>query len=311
MTTLTRNYSMSDADLCLFTSNLVVTMTRDQAQFTIRGVTAAMVTALKALGDAFEVFPPDNYYLQEYVLATETKNTTRESCTLKLRAIMGYAKIKYGSHSTQVKKFGAGDMTKQADKTFLVTCRMGIKVANDYLTDLTPVGLTAAMITDLTTAATLLETNLNTIATAQANRDIKTQERITKGNEIYTLVARYCEIGKIIWEDVDPAKYNDYVIYDSPIIPLSIPQNLVASKIIGPTPSIHLTWDAVNHGTNYDIFTSIVPIGAPSAVFEVVGNVAELEYNGSAIAGMRNYYKVTAKNSTQTSEMSDEVWIDG
>lgn len=308
MFSITRNYNMPDADLCMFASNLVLTMTRDQAQFTTRGITAANVTTFKALGDAYEVYPPDNYYLQDYLLAVETKNTTRESCTLKLRAIIGYAKIKWGVGSPQVKKFGAGDMTSQGDKSFLVTCRMGIKVANDYLADLTPIGLTALMITDLTTAANLLETNLNSIATAQENRDLKTQDRINKGNELYSFVAKYCEIGKIIWEDVDPAKYNDYVIYDSGTSSLSKPKNLVANEMGGTPIKIRLTWDSVSGATDYDVYTSVVPLGQASGSYTLLDNVADSIFNALAVSGMRNYYKVMAKNSTQSSAYSDEVW---
>ncbi len=53
------DYNLTDSDSCTFTSNLVITMTRDQAQFTVRGVMAAMVTSLKTLGDAFEIFPTE------------------------------------------------------------------------------------------------------------------------------------------------------------------------------------------------------------------------------------------------------------
>ncbi|MCX6154376.1 MAG: hypothetical protein NT007_09460 [Candidatus Kapabacteria bacterium] len=50
-------------------------MTRDQTEFTARGVTALMVTAMETLGNAFEVFQGDAYYYADYIGATETKNT--------------------------------------------------------------------------------------------------------------------------------------------------------------------------------------------------------------------------------------------
>ena len=54
MVPVQRNYNMSDAELALFTSNLVGYITRDQADFTPRGVTALMVTALQTLGNEFD-----------------------------------------------------------------------------------------------------------------------------------------------------------------------------------------------------------------------------------------------------------------
>ena len=58
-----RNYTMSDADLMFLVGDFVSFMTRDETQFTARGVTVLMRTAFETLGNAFEVFPPDEYYL--------------------------------------------------------------------------------------------------------------------------------------------------------------------------------------------------------------------------------------------------------
>ena len=58
MVPVQRNYNMSDAELALFTSNLVGYITRDQADFTPRGVTTVKVTALQTLGNAYYEFKP-------------------------------------------------------------------------------------------------------------------------------------------------------------------------------------------------------------------------------------------------------------
>ena len=50
-----RNYNLTDAELCMFTSNLCNFLTRDLLDFASFGVTALKIAALKALGDAFEV----------------------------------------------------------------------------------------------------------------------------------------------------------------------------------------------------------------------------------------------------------------
>lgn len=305
-----RNYNMTDAELAVFTSNLVVFMTRDQTQFTTRGVTAAMVTALETLGNAFEILPADSYYLAEYMAAAESKNNHRELCTVKLRAIIGYVKIKWGVNATQVRKFGASNMTRQDDKKFLMTCRLGVTIATEYLTDLTPVGLTQAMIDDLEDTAQLMEDDLNDIASAVATRDIKTVERINKGNELYDYVSRYCDVGKIIWEDVDTAKYNDYVIYPTSYTGLPKPQNLVAEFLADTPPVINLHWDAVTGATNYDLYSCIVDLYAPSGEYTLSDNVLTTVTTFAPIVNKRNYFKIKAKNATLTSAFSDEAWAD-
>ena len=52
-----REYTMSNAELCMFVSNLCNTITRDTTEFTDYSVDAATVTDLKALCDDFGDFP--------------------------------------------------------------------------------------------------------------------------------------------------------------------------------------------------------------------------------------------------------------
>ena len=54
-------YTMTDAELCMFTSNLAALMTRDGTEFAVKGVDAAVITALDTLDNAFGVFPPDSF----------------------------------------------------------------------------------------------------------------------------------------------------------------------------------------------------------------------------------------------------------
>jgi len=48
-----RTYHMSDADLALFSSNLVVTMTRDQTEFAAKGIVLLTIQAFESLEDTF------------------------------------------------------------------------------------------------------------------------------------------------------------------------------------------------------------------------------------------------------------------
>jgi hypothetical protein len=62
MKAVERDYNISNAELCMMASNFVVFMNRDSTEFAARGVDALAITAFEALGNAFEVFPPDEYY---------------------------------------------------------------------------------------------------------------------------------------------------------------------------------------------------------------------------------------------------------
>ncbi|MDP2362528.1 MAG: hypothetical protein Q8M94_02030 [Ignavibacteria bacterium] len=248
-----------------------------------------LVTAFEALGNAFEVLPSDAYYLAEFISATESKNALRAECTVKLRAVMGYAKIKWNANSAHIKKFGAGDMTNSSDKSFLMTCRMGVTVATGFLADLTPVGLTQPIIDNLGDTAQLLEDAMNDIAEAQATRDIMTDDRINKGNELYEFVSKYCEIGKIIWVDVNEAKYNDYVIYG----PNGMLLALMAPYDFNYSNTTHkFTWSALSNATTYEI-----EISENHVDWAVLWTGTATEYTYVPGEGIAIEYRCRARNS--------------
>jgi hypothetical protein len=50
---------------------------------------------------------------------------------------------------------------------------------------------------------------------AEITREEETENRIIKGNTLYTELVLVCEMGKSIWAEESPAKYQDYVIYET------------------------------------------------------------------------------------------------
>jgi hypothetical protein len=48
------------------------------------------------------------------------------------------------------------------------------------------------------------------------NRDIETQNRVQKGNTLWDKMVTLASIGKSLYADTNPAKYNDYVLITTP-----------------------------------------------------------------------------------------------
>ena len=109
---------------------------------------------------------------------------------------------------------------------------------------------------------------------------------------------------------MDETKYNDYVIYPTEHPGLSKPQNLTADWDSGTPTVITLNWDAVTGATNYDIFYDIAETGAPSGDFELLNNFPAPPVLVPSVYNKRNYFKIKAKNETQTSPYSDEAFED-
>jgi hypothetical protein len=113
-------------------------------------------------------------------------------------------------------KFGTQTLSKQSDAELLVTAKRVVRVGTTLLSELTANGLTAAMLTAITTLATEFETLLVDQQLKIADRDIIQEDRVEMGNAIYTILVDFCNTDRNIWETSDVAKYNDYIIYDTP-----------------------------------------------------------------------------------------------
>lgn len=310
MSPLKKTYRISNFELCGMVSDVVEYMTRDNVEFTGRGITTAMRDDFKALGDAFEVFPPDEDYLGIISDIVIEKTVLRNSITLMIQKISGYFEQEWGINSGKYKRLGINGLTSMKELEFLFRARAVARLAEEFLTELTPIGLTQAEIDALEAEAELFEGKINETSVAKSNREDKTEERTKKGNELYEYLVKYARVGKLIWENVNQSKYDDYVIYETSHPGLSKPQNLAAIYVPGPPPTNNLTWDAVAGATYYEIFVSIVNIGSPSGDYTMLYTSSTNSFSVPVIINKRNYYKIKAKNETQTSVYSDEVWVD-
>lgn len=305
-----KKFKLSYDELCLFTSQLVANMTRDATEFAERGIDGAAITALETLGDDFEVFPPDYVYVGEISDLTTEKNDLRETVTDNIQVISGYFEQQWGIRSGKYKSLRIAGLQKMSDSKFLFTARNVVTLATQYLTELTPIGLTQTMIDVLEDNAQLFEDKLIELNNKRELRDEKAEERLTKGNELYNYVSYYCRIGKLIWENTNEAKYNDYVIYPSVDSGLSKPQNVAAELVEGMPPLIHISWDSVPGATNYDLYYDLANLDAPAGDYQLLNNYTDNFADVEAVDNKRNYFKLKAKNEEDTSNYSDEVFVD-
>ncbi|HPO61624.1 MAG TPA: hypothetical protein PK762_00900, partial [Candidatus Kapabacteria bacterium] len=243
-----RNYNMTDAELCMFTSHLCLTLTRDLADLTEFGITAAKISALKALGDAFEVTQTDDYYRGEKRVSTEEKTAKEEVVMDYMRKMGMRAALKWGVKSSKYARLGIEGLAKFKEDKLLLKARDIHTFLTENLADLADVGLTQAMLDDFATANNDLEGARNAQLNAIENRDLSTSTREIKGNEIYELVSKYCEIGKKLYFNSNPAKYNDYIIYQKEAGGLSVPTNFFFNFM-----NLTFYWDVVNHATSYQL----------------------------------------------------------
>ena len=207
-----RNYRISDAELCMFVSNLCNTLTRDLPEFESFGLTAEKIAELKALGDSFEIFPPDISFVGDIMIATEEKNILRNQILDTIRTMAMRVKLRWGADSGNYKRLNLQNPTLLTDDLLLVTAMNIYSKMTEYLPDLLSQGLTEAMLDDYNILNSQFENSLNILQDAIVQREEKTKERIEKANELYKFTANYCNIGKLIFRKKNPAKYRTYII---------------------------------------------------------------------------------------------------
>lgn len=310
MQELEKNFSMSFDELRQTVSNVIGSMTRDATEFAERGVTQLDIDAFETQGNEFEVFPSDNYYQSMISEEVEEKNTARKNCEVMMRKLSGYVQQEYGLRSAKYKRLGMKGYQAAKDSSFLFKAREVARVCEEYLATLSAIGMTQQQIDDLAAEAQTMEDEMNAVASKVELRDEKTQERVTKANALYANLRKYCDIGQLIWEDVDEAKYNDYIIYKTVHHGLSKPQNIVVD-FTGIQPNeIAVAWDPVVEATEYEVYSSQVNLGDPPGEFSLADTVTDAPYVAVISSGFRYYYKVRAKNVETQSDFSDEAWVD-
>ena len=294
-----RNYNMLDSDLCMFVSNLCNTLTHDLASLSILGLTASKIASFKALEDAFEVFPPDATYIGNIMIATGNKKLLRDQIieTVKIMALR--VETKWGLSSGKYKRLNLTAPSQLTDDMLLTTSRDMQTKVTEYLTDLVDFGLTQLMLDNWETLNDQFELARNAQADAMSERDEKTQERIAKGNELYSWVVTYCNFGKRIFENTNPAKYNDYVIYTpgpgSITAPLDLNYNS-ATKIV--------SWLIVENATSYQ-----VQISSDSENFSEIYAGAANSFVYSIPITSKKYIQCRARNANGYGKWSEMLEV--
>ena len=88
--------------------------------------------------------------------------------------------------------------------------------ATEKLAHLQSEGLTQGKIDTLIAQGIILDDNIDAVAKGISDRDLATESRIETLNTLYALLMKYASIGQDIFYELNEAKYNDYVIYDTP-----------------------------------------------------------------------------------------------
>jgi hypothetical protein len=210
-----RQHNFPDADLYVQCIQRIRYAHRDIQEFKTYGYKLEKLTGFAALCEKFKNLPEDDEYVGDQMIVTEKKYTAADKLRAAIRGIMTRVEMKYGNRSGRYRKFGTAKMGDMTDAQLLFCGRRVVRVARNQIDFFQEVGISENLILKVSDAATAFETAMNIQQDKIADRDIAVESRVDLVNRLYDNFVDLCNIGKDIWQDIDPIKYDNYCIYES------------------------------------------------------------------------------------------------
>lgn len=211
-----RDYRLADSVLIQKADEFIELLDRDMAEFADRGYNAAKKSELVDARNTVDGFPNDEQLESIKMNLTQEKDAARTALEKSMRSVFNMAENVFGLKSAKYKEFGNAAISQQSDAEIVRVAKIMMSTASKYLEELSGEGLTAEKIATLTTQRETLDLALDAQAKGISDRDLNTEGRIEASNILYRLLAKYAGIGQDIFLETNEAKYNDYIIHDTP-----------------------------------------------------------------------------------------------
>lgn len=210
-----RQYNFPDADLYVQCLERIKYAKRDLKHFEQYSYDAQRLKNFYEQCEKFRALPDDDELLGDQMVTTDKKYAAAEKLKAAIRSIMTRVSIKYSNRSGRYRKFGTAKMGDMTDAQLLFCGRRVARVARQQMDFLEEVGINHHAIERVQEACRNFELALNIQQDKVADRDIAVERRTEQGNKIYKELITLSNIGKDIWAERDPVKYEQYCIYES------------------------------------------------------------------------------------------------
>lgn len=210
-----RKHNFPDADLYLQCIERIKYAHRDLKQFEQYAYDMERLRSFIAMCEKFSALPDDDELVGDQMILTEKKYTAAENLKTAIRSLMTRVAIKYSNRTGRYRKFGTSKMGDMTDAQLIFCGRRVVRVARQQLDFLEELGVNEKVIGRIVEATKAFEQAVNLQQDRVADRDIAVERRVEQGNKLYDEMVMLCNIGKDIWVETDPVKYENYTIYES------------------------------------------------------------------------------------------------
>jgi hypothetical protein len=209
------NFTMSYDELVNLSYEKQAYLTRDVADLTSRGITVARIAGIATLRTAFFNIPTDGVMVGLINVAITNRDAAVAPLIAIMQEIFGIARNTFGEKSGEYKTFGSTELNRLDPSALVRLCSNIVLRANNYLSQMAPHGLDAAMVTDLETKANAVQPLIVAVDEAEGNRPLATVQRHKAANALFDELKSMCNTAQVYYADRNPTKAANYIIYDT------------------------------------------------------------------------------------------------
>ena len=292
---LTRHFSMTYAELYETATRISESMVRDLSDLSQFGITQAKITALNSLISQYLEILNDEMYKSDYMNAVQLRQDKRNQLNIMLKRVAIAAEAVFRNDYAIIHSLVFDNMAKATDSEFAVNATKIHKNAVSHQVALAAESITPEYLESLETVITEYSTAVSNARVKLDVRETKTEERIKMANTLYANLVTYSKYGKLLYENVSPAKYNDYILTPTSAGGLKPPTNLAYRP-----GDFVISWGTVQNATSYELEYS--PDGAAWTV-AYSGSDDAVQYIPT-VEGWA-YFRCRARNSNGYGEFSE------
>ncbi len=210
---LRKNSIISYSSLPLLANQVAIAMRRDLVELTEYAVTEAKIDEMIALADSFQEIPNDTLFRCDWSFAVENKKKLRNEISDIIRSLNLRAKMVFGANTSKFRSFQIDNISINSDIELLNNARQLHSIATENILLLESEGVTSAYLDSFLEKIADFEKAIDEAENKKKTRDFSTEQRTLVANQLYSLIRKYCNYGKIIFKNISPAKYNDYLVF--------------------------------------------------------------------------------------------------
>lgn len=195
--------------------NVLLLLVRDALQFSEMGYEQEFIDNLQTKTFEFKAIQSDTYWKGQQMLKTDEKKNARIALRNGIGNLRFRAEKALGADSVEYASFGFSRLSDLDETQLIVFALHVIKTAKNMLDTLAVRKVAESTLDEIAVLSTRLDDAIDAQKRAFSVREEKVFERREKGNALYATLVEACDVGKQIWDNVNPAFYDDYVIYGS------------------------------------------------------------------------------------------------